>query len=92
MVIENGSFSFTAEASDGKDYVLQNVGTHIDPKYDAIISTPSSAEWWESKQIQKYLVIAGIISAIILPITMFRTMEWWRRKLDQQSRRRGNQS
>ena len=87
MYIENGSFSFTAEASDGQDYVLQNVGTHIEPKYDAIISIPSE-EWWESKQIQKYLVIAGIISAIILPISIFRTMEWWRRKLEQQTQRR----
>ena len=81
MVIENGSFSFTAEASEGQDYVLQNVGTYIEPKYDAIISTPSE-EWWESKQIQKYLVIAGIISAIILPISIVRTMEWWRKKLE----------
>jgi len=87
MFIENGSFSFTAEASDGQDYVLQNVGTHIEPKYDAIIS-PTSEEWWESKQIQKYLVIAGIISAIILPISIFRTMEWWRRKLEKQAKGR----
>ncbi len=88
MIIENGSFSFTAEASDGQDYVLQNVGTHIDPVYDATISSGPTQEWWESKKIQKYLVIAGIISAIILPITMFRTMEWWRRKLEKQTQRR----
>ena len=88
MFIENGSFSFTAEASNGQDYVLQNVGTHIDPVFDATISSGPTQEWWESKQIQKYLVIAGIISAIILPISIFRTMEWWRRKLEKQTQRR----
>ena len=54
--------------------------------YDAVIS-PSTQEWWESREVQKYLVIAGIISAIILPITIFRTMEWWKRKLEQKARR-----
>ena len=88
MTIENGSFSFTAEASDGQDYVLQNVGTHIDPVYDATISSSPTEEWWESKKIQKYLVIAGIISAIILPISVFRTMEWWRKRLEMQTQRR----
>jgi len=88
MFIENGSFSFTAEASNGQDYVLQNVGTHIDPVYDAMISSGPTEEWWESKKIQKYLVIAGIISAIILPISIFRTMEWWRRKLEKQAKGR----
>jgi len=85
MTIENGSFSFTAEASDGQDYVLQNVGAHIDPVFDATISSGPTQEWWESKKIQKYLVIAGIISAIILPISIIRTMEWWRRKLEKQA-------
>jgi len=87
LFIENGTFSFTAEAEDGKPYVLQNVGTYLDPVYDTVVSPLSSGEWWESKQIQKYLVIAGILSAVILPITIFRTMEWWRRKLEQQTRR-----
>ena len=87
MFIENGSFSFTAEASNGKDYVLQNVGTYIEPKYETVFN-PSSEEWWESKQIQKYLVIAGILSAVILPISIFRTMEWWKKKLEQQTLRR----
>jgi len=87
MFIENGTFSFTAEAADGKPYVLQNVGTYLDPVYDTVISTASD-EWWESRQIQKYLVIAGIISAVILPITVFRTMEWWRKKLERQAQGR----
>lgn len=89
MFVENGSFSFTAEASDGKAHILQNVGTYIEPMYDAVIS-PSTQEWWESREVQKYLVIAGIISAIILPITIFRTMEWWKRKLEQQTKRDGS--
>jgi len=86
MFIENGSFSFTAEASDGRPYILQDVATFLDPEYETVISSPSS-EWWESKKIQKYLVIAGIISAIILPITVVRTMEWWKKKLELQARR-----
>jgi len=86
MHIGNGSFSFSAEASDGDPYILQNVGTYLEPMYDAVFS-PSSPEWWESRQVQKYLVIAGIVSAIILPITMVRTMEWWKRKLEKKARR-----
>ena len=86
LILRNGSFSFSAEASDGDPYILQNVGTYLEPMYDAVFS-PSSPEWWESRQVQKYLVIAGIVSAIILPITMVRTKEWWKRKLEKKARR-----
>ena len=88
MFIENGSFSFTAEASDGDPHILQNVGTYIEPMYEAIIS-PASQEWWESRQVQKYLVIAGIIGAIFLPISIYRSMEWWRKRIEQQAREVG---